>query len=54
MAEYSFKPPGQLNITEENVSENFMKWNRAIIEVYDQFQWDDDLHKEDPDQVLFL
>ena len=33
MAESLFKPPGELNIVEGNVSENFKKWKRQI-EVY--------------------
>lgn len=33
MAEAMFKPPGELNILDGNISENFKKWKRQI-EVY--------------------
>lgn len=33
MAEALFKPPGELNIIDGNISENFKKWKRQI-EVY--------------------
>lgn len=80
MAESLFKPPGQLEIIEGNVSENYRRWKRQmeiymaasggsekdpkiqtniilhcagpkVIEIYDQFQWDNVEDKLKPNKL---